>query len=77
MNQITIIEVNKYISNWHSKALFSDFSIRVILKDENNYILRIKFVRLLTEKLIEDIGNQFENWILIDRSDVTELYLKC
>ena len=66
-----INRVDKFQSDWLSEAV-SDFSVRVILKQEHHWILEVDSLSKLIDRLKVDIGEDGRDWFLKGN----ELYLK-
>ena len=73
--QFEVQVVNKFDANWAPAALFRNFHIRVVLKDDIGFILQINLLSKLKKQLISDIGFEDENWFIDEREGRCELYL--
>jgi hypothetical protein len=75
VTKIEIQKVNKFKSGWLAEALFLDFSIRIVFKEQASFIAKINFACKLRQRLFRDVGNMRDNWILHE-DEQCELYLK-
>ena len=71
-----IVKVNKYESDWAPEALFNGLAVKIVLRDEGLIILRFSFVSQLKKVLLEQVGPENNDWMIVDRNEVTELYLR-
>jgi hypothetical protein len=75
MLTVETVNVNKFESDWESSLLFSDLNCRAIFKPRTDVIGRINDISRLKKFLKRDIGDEGEDWLMIN-GNPDRLYMK-
>jgi hypothetical protein len=75
--RLEILKVNRFEAGWSPETLFAGFTIRAILKEQNDIISKLDAVSRLKKRLKRELGEEGKDWIVIqnDITDEDELYL--
>lgn len=77
-NKLEIKKVSRYEAGWDPTTIFTGFTIRAVLAGTKDPITRISEKARLGKRLKREVGEEGEEWILLDdpRTGEAEVYLK-